>query len=81
MQAGQELTLPAELEVYRPYSRVELQRVREGYEKWLERVQSDLSSSLAKGSAYGGLGVFPWPEITVENVFLDKSENAIQEEW
>lgn len=79
--AGQDISLPSELEVYRRYARSELQRVQEGYEKWLERVQSDLSSSMAKSSYFGGLGVFPWPEITVENVFLDKSENAIQEEW
>ena len=73
-------SLPPELLVYQPYSRAELVRVRDGYDKWLERVHIDLSGSGCKGS-WGGLGAFPYPEITVAHVMVDRSENAIQEEW
>lgn len=73
--------LAYELEVYQPYSRAELLRVRDGYDKWLERVHIDLSGALGRTGRFGGLGVFPYPEITVEHVLMDRSENAIQEEW
>lgn len=72
---------PKELQVYQEMSRTELLLVKENYDKWLERVQLDLSSTLSKTGSYGGLGVFPYPEIAVDNMLLDRSENAIQEEW
>jgi hypothetical protein len=73
--------LSPELLVYQPYSHAELVRVRDGYDKWLERVHIDLSGSGGKGGRWGGLGAFPFPEITVAHVMVDRSENAIQEEW
>ena len=78
---GPLVAAPPALQVYQSQSRTELLVVKENYEKWLERVQLDLSASLSKTSSYGGLGVFPYPELTVDNVLLDRSENAIQEEW
>lgn len=78
---GPLVAAPMPLQVYQSQSRAELLVVKENYEKWLERVQLDLSSSLSKTSNYGGLGVFPYPELTVDNILLDRSESAIQEEW
>lgn len=66
---------------YLPYSKSELRVTREQYEKWVSQVQSDIALAGDRPGLYKGLGAFPFPEMTVENALVDKSENRMQEEW
>ena len=74
-------TLEPAQRAYLGYSQRELQATKEHYDRWLSQVQSDLAAVSGKPGLYRGLGAFPFPEMSVENALVDKSENRMQEEW
>jgi len=74
-------TLDPTQRAYLVYSKSEIRGTREHYEKWVSQIQSDLAMTADRPGLYKGLGAFPFPEMTVENALVDKSENRMQEEW
>lgn len=66
---------------YLPYSQADLIETKQKYENWLSQVQSDLQSAAGKKGPFSGLGLFPYPEMSIENAMVDKSENRMEEEW
>jgi hypothetical protein len=69
------------LKPYVPYSKADLLDTKKKYEEWLPQIQTDLIAAAGKKGAFCGLNHFPFPEMTIENAMVDKSENRMEEEW
>jgi len=70
-----------DLKPYIPYSKADLMETKAKYEEWLPQIQADLIAASGKKGAFCGLNHFPFPEMTIENALVDKSESRMEEEW